>query len=173
MAFATDYERLSSPPDHNRHPLGSCLLARPAEIGESADLVDLHRLRTPADLTTVRQESGNQLRVVNRLGNQLAFCEGLYTVGENRVLLPPKRNTTVPRDQWLVTLAARHADLEASARPKRLAAGGAAPPTRTSAVGGRSLPKLAIARARLSRARVWNRRHCRRRACWMPPTCPE
>src|SRR5207244_795413 len=37
-------------------------------------------------------------------------------VGEDRVLLPPKRNTTEPRNQRLLTLAALHADLEAPGR---------------------------------------------------------
>jgi len=93
------------------------VLARLAEIGEFADLVHLHPLRTPAYLATVQQESGDQFLMTDRLGDQRALCKGLYAVGEDRVLLPPKRNTTVPRDQWLVTLAALHTDLEASARP--------------------------------------------------------
>jgi hypothetical protein len=118
MAVSTDYERLSSPPDHELHPRGHCVLARPDEIGEFSDLVHLHPLRTPAHLAAVQQESGDQFPVTDRSGDQQALCEGLYAVGEDRVLLPPKRNTTEPRDQRLVTLAALHADLKASARPE-------------------------------------------------------
>src|SRR5215470_3923947 len=109
VAVSTDYKRLSSPLHHHCHPCGQCMLARLDEIGEFADLVHLHRLRTPADLTAVQQESGDQFPVTDRLGDQRALCEGLYAVGEDRVLLPPKRNTTEPRDQRLVTLAALHA----------------------------------------------------------------
>src|SRR5579859_5567385 len=118
MAVSTDYERLSSPPDHKCHPRGHCVLARPDEIGEFADLVNLHRLRTLAYLAAAQQEPGNQILVTDRLGDQPALCEGLYAVDEDRVFLPPKRNTTVPRDQWFLALAARHADLEAFARPE-------------------------------------------------------
>ena len=89
MAVSTDYERLSSPPDHKCHPRGHCVLARPDEIGEFADLVHLHRLRAPTYLAAVPQEFGDQLLVTDHSGNQLAFCKGLYTVGEDRVLLPP------------------------------------------------------------------------------------
>src|SRR6266496_3566926 len=119
MAVATDHEGVASPPDHDCHPLGRCLLAHLDEIGEFADLVHLHRLRAPAYLAVAHQESGDQLLVADRFGDQRAFCTGLYTVDEDRVLLPPKRDTTEPRDQWLFTLAALHADLEASARPVR------------------------------------------------------
>ncbi len=90
MAVSTDYERLSSPLDHKCHPRGHCVLARLDEIGEFSDLVDLHPLRTPAYLAAVQQESGDQLLVADRLGDQRALCRGLYAVDEDRVLLPPK-----------------------------------------------------------------------------------
>src|SRR6266536_3685192 len=118
LAVSPDYERLSSPPDPERHPRGHCVLARPDEIGEFSDLVHLHPLRTPAHLAAIQQESGDQFPVTDHLGDQQALCESLYTVDEDRVLLPPKRNTTEPRDQWLLILAARHIDLEASAGPE-------------------------------------------------------
>src|SRR5712692_7944544 len=68
MAVSTDYERLSSPPDHKCHPRGHCVLARPDEIGEFSDLVHLHPLRTPAYLAAVQQESADQFLVTDRLG---------------------------------------------------------------------------------------------------------
>ena len=89
MAVATDYERLSSPPDHECHPRGHCVLARPDEIGEFSDLVHLHPLRIPAYLAAVQQESGDQFLVTDRVSDQLALCESLSAVSQDRVLLPP------------------------------------------------------------------------------------
>ena len=117
MAVLTDHESLASPLDHDCHPFGRCLLVPLDEIGEFANLVNLHRLRAPAYLTTAHKESGDQLLVTDRLADQLAFCMGLFTVDQDRILLPSQRNTPEPCDQWLFTFAARHADLEASARP--------------------------------------------------------
>ena len=59
------------------------------EIGEFADLVNLHRLRTSADLAAYHQESEDQFLLVGRVADQLALCRSLHAVGEDRALLPP------------------------------------------------------------------------------------
>ena len=73
------------PACHQLRPRGP-RLSRLAEVGELADLVDIHLARVPADLAPVRQEPADQFLVADDARDGEA-------VGEDRVILPPERNT--------------------------------------------------------------------------------
>jgi hypothetical protein len=65
-----------------------------AEVGELADVVDLHVVRLLADLAGIRKESGDELfmRVVD---------PDWLTVGDRRRFLPSEWYAAEPCDQWL------------------------------------------------------------------------
>ena len=83
---------------HDLHPLGWFGLSGLVEIGELADLVHAHLVRLPAELAPSREEPVDQLFAAG--GRQDWFA-----VAQDRVLLPPERDTTERRDQRLPALA--------------------------------------------------------------------
>ena len=93
MAGWADHQGLAPLACHQLRPRG-LRLSRLAEVGELADLVDVHLARVPADLAPVRQEPGDQLFTADNARDQ-------ETVGDDRVLLPSQRDAAEPCDQWL------------------------------------------------------------------------
>src|SRR5258707_11335132 len=104
VAGFADHEGLASPPRHDLRPLGWVGLSGLVEIGELADLVHAHLVRLPAELAPSCEEPMDQL---------LASGGGSdwFAVGQDRVLLPPERDTTERCDQRLPALATVDADL--------------------------------------------------------------
>jgi len=94
VAGAADHEGLATPPCHDLHPLRSLGRSGLVEIGQLADLVDLHPIRFPADLATPGQKPADQLLAGSDRGVR-------HAVSQDRVLLPTKRNAAEGRDQWV------------------------------------------------------------------------
>ena len=61
MAGVADDEGFASPFCHERRPRGLVGLSRRAEVGELADLVNIHLAGVPAHLAPPREESTDQL----------------------------------------------------------------------------------------------------------------
>jgi hypothetical protein len=97
VAGLADHNGFASPFRHGLCPRGlvwpSCV-----EIGQFADLVDLHRVRAVAELASSLKESCNDfLAAVDDLGR----C----AVDDDRVFLPCEWDSTEPCDQWLPAVA--------------------------------------------------------------------
>ena len=92
MTGCADHEGLAPSSGHDSHPFGLVWLSRPGEVGELADLMHLHPVRVAADLAPSRQESADQLSAMRGRPAWLA-------IGQDRVLLPPERDTTEGCDQ--------------------------------------------------------------------------
>src|SRR5450432_2000192 len=97
VAGFADHEGLASPPCHDLHPLGWVGLSGLVEVSEFADLVHAHLVRLSAELASSRQEPVDQLFAAGG-------CQDWFAVGQDRVLLPPERDTTERCDQRLAIL---------------------------------------------------------------------
>ena len=97
MAGGADHKGFASPVRHCLGPLG---LERSgyAEVGQLANVVDLHVVRLLAYLARIREESGDELllRIVD---------PDRLTVSDRRRFLPLERYTAEPCDQWLPAVA--------------------------------------------------------------------
>ena len=110
VAGGADHEGLALRSGHELRPRG-LWPSRPGEVGELADLVDLHlgRVCSQSSHRPARSRVISSLRRVAGTGGRSV---------EDRFLLPSERDTTEPGDQWF---PARPFDggLEAGARPVR------------------------------------------------------
>ena len=105
MADATEDQRLPSPGCHESHPIGRRLPSLPVQVGELADVMDLHVLRGATRLAGVRQNP------LEQLGPALTACvrgvglrwmpSGLSGVAARRIVATsgsfPSRGTCTSR----------------------------------------------------------------------------
>src|SRR5258707_12263665 len=99
VAGFADHEGLASPPRHDLRPLGWVGLSGLVEIGELADLADAHLVRLPAELAPSCE--GPMYQLLASGGGRDWFAGG-----QDRVVLPPERETTerlAPRVPALAT----------------------------------------------------------------------
>ncbi len=115
MAAGADHEGLAPTFGHELIP-GGLRPPRVFEIGEFADVVDIHRAGLLAQLTPSRLKPGDQLFAAD--GDRARGA-----IGQDRVLRAPQGDTTEPCDQWLTTFAF-DACLKAPAWPVRCCDGG-------------------------------------------------
>lgn len=97
VAVSADYEGLSAPFGHELVPYG-LRLSRSLQVGERADVVDIHRAGLLAQFTPSGLEPGYQLFSAD--GDRARDA-----VGEDRVFLAPQGDPTEPCDQWLTAFA--------------------------------------------------------------------